>query len=140
CGTRLLGVQVGKNRALVGDAIDIGRAVSHHAPAVGADVPHADVIAKDNQDVRRLLCRLRLNRGWEATGRDCNEYKANQAHFDLWPREHVLPFGETRQAFWIRSQTLPNSRDTNPVRQNIANQFISHGTLVQRTTHSAWCE
>ena len=35
-----------------------GRAAGHHAAVVGADVPHADVIAHDEDDVRLLVLRV----------------------------------------------------------------------------------
>ena len=53
-GAGLLGVEVGEDRAFVGDAVDVGRAVAHHAAVVGADVPVADVVAQDDEDVRLL--------------------------------------------------------------------------------------
>src|SRR5262249_25790060 len=49
---RLLRVEIGEERALPGDAVDVGRAITHHAAAVGADVPVADVVAEDDEDVR----------------------------------------------------------------------------------------
>jgi hypothetical protein len=58
-GARLLAVIVGEDRALVGNAVDVGRAVAHHAAIVGADVPVADVIAHDDKDVGFLLLRRR---------------------------------------------------------------------------------
>ena len=60
-GTGLLAVIVGEDRALVGDAVDVGRVVAHHAAIVGADVPVADVIAHDDENVRLLLL---LGRCW----------------------------------------------------------------------------
>ena len=56
-GAGLLTVIVGEDRAFVGDAIDVGRAVAHHAAIVGADVPIADVIGHDDEDIRLLLLR-----------------------------------------------------------------------------------
>ena len=50
-GAGLLGVEVGEDRALFGDAVDVGRAVAHHAAVVGADVPVADVVTEDDEDV-----------------------------------------------------------------------------------------
>jgi hypothetical protein len=43
---------------LFGDAVNIGRFEAHHAMAVGADIPHADVITHDDEDVGLLglLC------------------------------------------------------------------------------------
>ena len=54
----LLGVVVGEDRAFLRDAVDVGRAVAHHAAVVGADVPVADVVAEDDQDVRLLRLRV----------------------------------------------------------------------------------
>ena len=53
-GAGLLGIEVGEYRALLGDAVDVRRAVAHHAAVVGADVPVADVVAEDDEDVRRF--------------------------------------------------------------------------------------
>ena len=55
-GAALLAVTIGEHDSFVGDAVDIRRLVAHHAVAVGADVPHADVIAPDDQNVRFLFC------------------------------------------------------------------------------------
>src|SRR6266403_365716 len=48
----LLRVEVGEDRALSDDAVDVWRAVAHHAAVVRAYVPVADVVAKDDEDVR----------------------------------------------------------------------------------------
>ena len=57
-GAALLAVPVGEERAFLGDAVDVGRLVAHHALVVGADVPVADVVAPDDQDVRLARGRL----------------------------------------------------------------------------------
>ena len=54
-GAGLLAVIVGEYRALIGDAVDVGRAIAHHAAIVGADVPVADVVGHDDEDVGLLL-------------------------------------------------------------------------------------
>src|SRR5262249_38579705 len=48
---------------LLGDAVDVGSAIAHHAAVVGADVPVTDVVAPDHEDVRSLARRsgLRLD-------------------------------------------------------------------------------
>ncbi len=51
----LLGVVVREQRAFLGDAIDVGRLVPHHAQVVGADVAPSHVVAPDHQDVRLFL-------------------------------------------------------------------------------------
>ena len=48
----LLRVMIGEDRAFLGDAVDVRRAVAHHAAVVGADVPQPDVVAEDDEDVR----------------------------------------------------------------------------------------
>src|SRR5215469_17828105 len=60
-GAALLPIPVREERAFVGNAIDVGRLVAHHALIVGTDVPVADVISPEDQDVRLLLgeCRQR---------------------------------------------------------------------------------
>ena len=59
--TGLLAVVVGEDRALVGDAVEVGRAIAHLAAVVGADVPVADILAH-NDDDGRLGGRLRSGR------------------------------------------------------------------------------
>ncbi len=52
-----LGVVVGEYHSLGGDLVEVRRAARHQAAVVGADVPHADVVAHDDDDVgwlRRL--------------------------------------------------------------------------------------
>src|SRR3972149_4681769 len=51
CRAALLGVVVGEAHAFLGNAINVGRLVAHHASAVVADVPSADVIAPDNENI-----------------------------------------------------------------------------------------
>jgi hypothetical protein len=63
-GARLLAVIVGEDRALGGDAVDVGRAIAHHATVVGADVPVADIVTHDDEDVGLLLLLLRRRGYW----------------------------------------------------------------------------
>ena len=46
-----LGVVVGEQHAFLGQLVEVRRPAGHHAAVVGADVPHADVIAHDEEDV-----------------------------------------------------------------------------------------
>ena len=58
----LLAVPVSEHRALLGDAVDIRRLVTHHAVVVGAEVELADVVTPYDEDVgllRRGLCQRR---------------------------------------------------------------------------------
>jgi len=54
-GAALLSVLVGKQCPLFSDAVNVRRLVAHHALVVGADVPVADVIAPDDEDVGFIL-------------------------------------------------------------------------------------
>src|SRR5262249_20122035 len=60
----LLRVVVGEHHSLMRDAVDVRRAIAHHAERVGADVRLADVVASEHDDVgllaagRRRLLRL----------------------------------------------------------------------------------
>jgi hypothetical protein len=51
----LLTVGIGKAHPLAGNAIDIRRAVTHHAIAVATQVADADVVSPDHQDVRLAI-------------------------------------------------------------------------------------
>jgi hypothetical protein len=57
-----LAIPVGEQRAFIGDAIDVRRPVTHHAPVVGADIELANVIAPDHQNVGFLVLRLSAKR------------------------------------------------------------------------------
>ena len=48
-----LGVVVGEQHAFGGELVEVRRPPGHHAAVVGADVPHADVVAHDDDDVGR---------------------------------------------------------------------------------------
>ena len=53
-GAALLAIPVGEQRAFLGDAVNVGRLVAHHALVVGADVPVADIVTPDDDDVGLL--------------------------------------------------------------------------------------
>src|SRR5262245_16287449 len=71
-GATLLAVIVREGDPFAGDAVDVGRHVAHHPTAVMADIPGADVVTPDDEDVRRppgcsrrgLLLRLRGLERW----------------------------------------------------------------------------
>ena len=69
----LLSVIIGERDAFSRDAVDVRRLVSHHATAVVADIPRANVIAPHHQDVRLPALRRLGIRGRK---RPCD---ANQA-------------------------------------------------------------
>src|SRR5260370_6346719 len=54
-GAALLSVVVGEGDAFVAHAVDVGRAVAHLPAAVVADIPPADVIALEDENVRLAL-------------------------------------------------------------------------------------
>src|SRR5665213_1200610 len=58
-GAGLLGVVVGEQRTFVGYTIDVGGAPTHHPSMVGADIPDADIIRHEHDDVWLLGGRLR---------------------------------------------------------------------------------
>src|SRR6185437_12564800 len=55
-GAALLAVVVGEGATLVGHAIDVGSVITHHAAAEETDVPRADVITPQDQNVRFFRC------------------------------------------------------------------------------------
>ena len=62
CRTALLRIVVGERQPLVGDPVDVGRLVSHHAAIVEADVPGADIVApSDMMDGRVAEIRATLD-------------------------------------------------------------------------------
>ena len=63
-----LGVVVGEQHAFLGDRVEVRRPAGHQAPMIGADVPHADVVTHDDEDVRRLGGVLCTGRALEHAG------------------------------------------------------------------------
>ena len=80
-GAALLAISVREDRALPGDTVDVGRAVTHHPHRVGTDLGYADIVAKDNENIgplagrgrRRRPLRLRLGHERSAGKRRCRE-------------------------------------------------------------------
>jgi hypothetical protein len=56
CRAALLGIVIGEERPFVGYAVDVRRPTPHHAAMVGADVPNADVIGHDDENVWFFAC------------------------------------------------------------------------------------
>jgi hypothetical protein len=48
----LLPVPIGEGRPFLRDAVDVGGLIAHHATAVMADVPIADIVAPNDEDIR----------------------------------------------------------------------------------------
>ena len=57
----LLRVIIREQRAFAGDAVNVRRASAHHAAMICADVPDADIVRHDDDDVRFLGLRVRGN-------------------------------------------------------------------------------
>ncbi len=58
-GAALLGVPVGEEGTLLRDGVDVGRLVAHHPLVVSTDVPIADVVAPDDENVGFVSCMQR---------------------------------------------------------------------------------
>jgi hypothetical protein len=54
-GTTGLSIVIGKEHPFLRDPIDVG-CVAHHAVGIGADIPHADIISKDDENVWFFVC------------------------------------------------------------------------------------
>ena len=57
-----LGIVVREQHAFLGDLVEVRRPARHHAAMIGADIPHADVVAHDDDDVGFL------GGGWAVAG------------------------------------------------------------------------
>ena len=51
CGATRFRVVIGEEHAFLGHLIEGGCSAGHHAPVIGTDIPHSDVIAHDEEDV-----------------------------------------------------------------------------------------
>ena len=62
CRATRLRIVVSEHHALGGQFVEVWRPTCHHAAVVGAEIPHTDVVAHDDDDVRTLSglrsCRL----------------------------------------------------------------------------------
>ena len=61
-GAALLAIPIGEQRTVSGDAVDVGRPVTHHALVVGTDIELADIITPDDKDIG-FLCGLLRSEG-----------------------------------------------------------------------------
>src|SRR4051794_23157827 len=84
-GAGLLSVEVGEDRAFIGDSVNVGRAVTHLAAIVGADVPVADIVAEDDEDIRLCAWRLRFRT------RDCSKGKGRNGEQRSSSQQNVAP-------------------------------------------------
>ena len=51
-GATLLTIRIGEEHALLGNAVDVGRPITHQPLGVAAQVGDADIVAPDDEDVR----------------------------------------------------------------------------------------
>ncbi len=58
-GAALLAVVVSEGDTFTGDSINVRRLVTHHATAVVADIPSANVVTPNDENVRFFLLRSR---------------------------------------------------------------------------------
>jgi hypothetical protein len=76
----LLRVIVREKRAFVGNTIDVGRPISHHAAIIGADIPVADVVAHDDEYVGLLLLRGERQACGGSSENRCQKSNAGACH------------------------------------------------------------
>src|SRR5207249_1004454 len=91
-----LGVIVGEQHPFLGDLVEVRCPASHHPTVVGADIPDADIIAHDEDDVWFVaVCRLRCRcdeRNEQSDG-PLSKYVWFWFHYFLFfsPSTHGLP-------------------------------------------------
>jgi hypothetical protein len=73
------------NSALPGDPVDVGRASAHHSAVVGTDIPHADIVAHDDDDVGFLA--RHLSERWRCAHH--REHEADDRNRGLLQQIHV---------------------------------------------------
>ena len=52
-----MGVVIHKDHPLGRDTVDIGSRPAHHPTVIGADIPHANVIAPDDEEIGTVSVR-----------------------------------------------------------------------------------
>jgi hypothetical protein len=77
----LLSVVVGENCPFLCDPVDVWRLIANYATAIGADIVDADIVAKDNQDIRPIGFGERSS-SMAKGGRDHCDCNQNQALHD----------------------------------------------------------
>ena len=66
-----LGVVVGEQHAFFGELVEVRRLPGHQAPVIGTDVPHADVVTHDDDDIGLLFLRLQWSGCADERNRGC---------------------------------------------------------------------
>ena len=80
CGTTLLTVIVGELGTLIGDAVNVGRLVAHHAHVVSREIPKTDVITPNHQNIGSLHRRYGCTRQPDRKRAELNK-----------PTQHAVP-------------------------------------------------
>ena len=134
-----LGVVVGEQHAFGGELVEVRRPPGHHAAVVGADVPDADVVAHDDDDVRplsrRRLWLLRLRRCRNACS--CQRGRGQQRGA---AQQQIAPFQSSvawRDAVLGLSTHLVLAHDAIPFCSILA-MHLKPTWLVEVSTGSAW--
>ena len=132
-GAALLAVPVGEERAFLGNAVDVGSLVAHHPLVVSADIPKADVVAPDDEDVGFSLLSLCI----QSAKRAEREHQRNGAEsFRLTSQSsfypHVLSscsgFRVVRTGFLSLAGGLDRAKGAGPPLTKCCAQ--RHGTLA----------
>ena len=106
-GTALLAVVVGERDTLAGDPVDVRGLVAHHAAVVVADVPGADVVSPDDEDVRLLAGGNGLALLGGGLGRR-KRYKEADKRQDETQKQRRLGHGVAPKGLGSKGLTIPH--------------------------------
>ena len=93
-GTTLLPVVIGEFGTFSSDAINIRCLITHHAHVVGRQIPEADIVTPDHENVRAIHCQ-----------RGATEYRARERDYLDKTTQHSAPPGILVVIVW--SASLP---------------------------------
>src|SRR5262249_22397050 len=90
-----------------GDTVDV-RGLPHHPPRIGAHIPHADVVAEDDEDVGLLLgeCWSRCQRQSGSEQHAVPQYSC-ETHIDLLI---LVSYRQSRAAPWSGNSPLSRGK------------------------------
>ena len=115
-----LGIVVREQHAFLGDLVEVRRSARHHAAVIGADVPHADVVAHDDDDV-----------GWFRGGL-CVGCAALSANPRVKPAAAIMPVFMSRHSLFRFCSVSARCSD-------LINSRISRGSL-EAGDQSRFCD
>ena len=88
------GVVVGEQHAFCGELVDVGRPPRHHAAVVSADVPDADIVSHDEDDIRLAAGAPPAPPGlWIAAPGPSSSLRGGQCEQRSAAQEHVSAIG-----------------------------------------------